>query len=282
MPNRSSTPNPTLTVLIVNYNGRKFLANCLDSISRYVSCTHEVVVVDNASVDGSVDFLRTNYPEVRLLQSSTNLGFARGNNLGAAAANGKYLLLLNNDTLLLDDVTPALDLLEGNPRIGIIGATMLDGERRWCASTGNFPSPFRLILFSSILHSFRCMTRTLHNLRSCEVDWAQGSFLLMEFKTYRLLGGLDEEYFMYVEDVDFCKRASLSGLSTVYCSDVSYVHFGGFKRGRWHLLYEGFRRYHRKFSSLPVRIAAYTVLHVGRVLRSIIYGSGARSEVCNE
>ena len=263
---------PTLTILIVNYNGLKFLPACLDSIARHVQYDHEVIVVDNASSDGSPEFLGTKYPNIKLIRNPTNSGFAAGNNLGAANAKGEYLLLLNNDTVLLNDLSPAIELVENNPGIGIVTVKMVDSNNEWRSSTGWYPSPFRLTKFSLILQSPQYLTNALKDKPYCRVDWAQGSFLLMKSERYKQLGGLDEGYFMYVEDVDLCKSAANIGLATVFCPAVTYLHFGGFEPARWYRLYDGFRRYHQKFSSTLVKAAAILVLEVGKVARIAVYG----------
>jgi GT2 family glycosyltransferase len=263
---------PTLTILIVNYNGLKFLPACLDSIARHVHCDHEVIVVDNASSDGSPDLLSTQYPDVRLIRNPTNSGFAAGNNLGAENAKGKYLLLLNNDTVLLNDLSPAIQLLEKDSGIGIVTVKMVDSNNEWRSSTGWYPSPVRLTKFSLILQPPQYLANALKDKPCCRVDWAQGSFLLMKSEIYKQLGGLDEGYFMYVEDVDLCKRAANIGLATVFCPSVSYQHFGGFEPARWYRLYDGFRRYHQKFSSTMVRTAANLVLGAGKAARAAVYG----------
>jgi GT2 family glycosyltransferase len=264
---------PTLSILIVNYNGLKFLPACLDSIARQVQCDHEVIVVDNASSDGSRELLSAKYPNVRLICNPTNAGFAGGNNLGAKNANGKYLLLLNHDTVLLNDLSPAIQLFESDTEIGIVTAKMMDSNNEWRSSTGWYPSPIRLLKFSLLLQSPQYLTNAVREKTHCRVDWAQGSFLLMRLEAYKELGGLDEGYFMYVEDVDFCKRAADIGLVTVFYPGVAYLHFGGFEPARWFRLYDGFKRYHQKFSSWPVRVAANFVLGIGKAARIAVYGA---------
>jgi GT2 family glycosyltransferase len=260
-----------LSIIIVNYNGIQFLAGCLDSIAAKVTCEHEIIVVDNASTDQSADLVESRYPSVRLIRSRQNLGFARGNNLAARQAMGRYLLLLNNDTILLDDVAPFLDLLGANPHIGVIGANMLDRNMREQACTGNFPNPARLVKFSTMLIKPHRHKVPL-GARLWAVDWVQGSFLLTSAVNWRALGGLDEQYFMYIEDTDFCKRTRLRGLRTAYCASVRYIHFGGFCTGRFHFLYTGHLRFQAKFSGILQRATAVAVLEIGLVLRMLLYG----------
>ena len=142
-------PPPILSILIVNYNGRRFIPDCLGSLRERVSLPHEVILVDNGSADGSADLVRSEFPEVRLIAEGRNHGFTAGNNLAAREARGAYLLLLNTDTILLDDPEPAVALLEQEPDIGVVGARMVDARRAYRPSTGHFPRPGRLIRIRS-------------------------------------------------------------------------------------------------------------------------------------
>jgi N-acetylglucosaminyl-diphospho-decaprenol L-rhamnosyltransferase len=133
-----------VSILILNRNGTRYIFDCLGSVREKVQGPYEVIVVDNHSSDGSPDRIAEDYPWVKLVRSDDNLGFAKGNNLAARYASGKYLLLLNYDTLLLSDITDAVRVLEAEPSIGVVGAEMfaLDGTRR--PSCARFPLPFRL------------------------------------------------------------------------------------------------------------------------------------------
>jgi GT2 family glycosyltransferase len=265
-----------LSILIVNYNGKKYLGDCLSSIKQFVTAEHEVILVDNASGDGSVEYVRNTFPEVKVIISDRNLGFAGGNNLGAHEASGKYLLLLNNDTKLLTDINPAIDLLEDDHSIGIAGAMMLDGDEKYSVSAGHFPSPPRLVRIASVYKSdgyFRHGNFPQHTQRNgFMVDWVAGSFLLMQRSLWQRLGGLDDSYFMYGEDVDFCRRMLDEGLLTAYCPTVRYVHYCGFDSSRLPLIIKGFRRYHQKFSNVFSRTAADGILFSGLILRALVYG----------
>lgn len=260
--------NPELSIIIVNHNGARFLQACLDSIQRLVTSRYEVIVVDNDSSDGSCDLMQLKYPWVKLVRSNKNLGFAAGNNLGAMHANGAFILLLNNDTVLVSDLAPAINVLKENQNIGILGAEMLDGDRASQPCTGSFPNPLRLIKFSQLF-----IKPGKHKERFANdawiVDWVQGSFLLTTANNWRALGGLDESYFMYVEDIDFCKRSSLRGLLTVYYPVVSYLHYGGYDGVRWNLLYLGHQRYQKKFHRGVIGYCSSLVLRVGLVLRLV-------------
>ena len=262
-----------LSIVIVNFNGRHFFDACLKSISEYVLFDHEVIVVDNASTDGSVDYVRKAYPKVRLIENECNVGFARGNNIGANAADGEFLLLLNSDTILLDDLTSAIAILEHDMSIGVLGARMLGKDDEYRCSSGYFPEPWRLFKLSSLYRKDGGFGKGDFEVKNSvyRVDWVEGSFLLTRMSLWRDIGGLDESYFMYVEDVDYAKRASLLGKQAVFYPFISYTHFGGYGHSRIGMLIKGFRRYHDRHSNWPKSWLANIVLDGGLIIRALIY-----------
>lgn len=256
-----------VSIVIVNFNGVSFLSDCLDSIAQNVLIPHEVVIVDNASTDGSAEYVQQNYPEINFVLSPDNLGFAGGNNLGVQHASGDYILLLNNDTILHSDLSKGLELLSKNPEVGILGARMIGRDGKDRRSYGMFPEPWRLLVLSS-LYNMNSLTKTGDPY--FRVDWVEGSFMFMRRDLWENLGGLDADYFMYVEDVDFCQTALAKGFITVYCPDIVYTHFGGYGSSRIALLFDGFRRYHLKHSSQIKRLIANIVINTGLIARLLI------------
>ena len=218
-----------LSILLVNYNGLEFLGPCLDSIHRFAGREAQVVLADNASTDGSVEALEENYPWVQILRSDRNLGFSAGNNLAGTSARGKFILLLNTDTLLMEPVAPLVDWLENHEAYGALTINMLDGNYISTACTGRFPSPLRLVLLRSMLIS----PAEYGDKEAYDADWLQGSFLLIRSDLWRKLNGFDERYFMYAEDVDLCKRILESGFRCAYLPHSEYLHFGGFTPSRF-------------------------------------------------
>lgn len=259
-----------ISIIIVNYNGAEYIAGCLNSILEHVSGEYEVIVVDNASSDQSADIVEQQYSWARLIRCEKNLGFAAGNNIGGRQARGDLILLMNNDTVLVTDLQPAAELLRRGERIGIVGADMLGRDLRSLPCAGRFPSPLRLMKFSSML--IQPAKLAANSRPPIAVDWMQGSLLFTTAENWRALSGLDEGYFMYVEDVDFCRRTADRGLRTVFCPEVRYVHFGGYDASRLYLQHAGFRRYHSKFSGWTTRMLAVSVLNLGLVARIIVYG----------
>ena len=213
-----------LSIILVNYNGLSCLPACLDSIRQFSPSGTEVIMVDNDSTDGSAAFVAREYPWVNLIESERNLGFTGGNNLAARRASGRFILLLNTDTVLLEPLAPAISWLEEHPEYGILTIGMVDAQRISRACTGRFPNPARL----AVLRAMLVDPDNYSGLEACEVDWVQGSFLLIRTGLWHSLGGLDERYFMYVEDVDLCKRARDAGFKCALLPGMRYVHIGGF------------------------------------------------------
>lgn len=233
-----------LSIIIVNYNGLKYLKNCLDSvIEKCNKISFEIIIVDNNSSDKSCIFIKQEYPKITLIESKKNKGFAGGNNLGAKKAKGKYLLLLNNDTILLDDISPIISTFKKDKSIGVIGAKMLDQNKKYLVSTGKFPNVIRLLKFSFLLNKQHEFVSGYFSKKIYFVDWVTGAFLAVSRELYLKINGLDEDYFMYVEDVDFCKKINNLGKKTAFITNISYIHFVGFKPKREIKLINGYEIY---------------------------------------
>jgi GT2 family glycosyltransferase len=265
------TTDPLLSILMVAYNSKKYLDGCLNAIKESVSCPFEVVLVDNASPEPVLDDLTLRYSWLRIIRSSRNLGFNAGNNLAAKNARGKYILLLNIDTLLLTDVEPAVRLLEADQNIAVVGARACGGSGELRPSAGHFPKARRLWWFRS-LWTKPTVSYGPSEWHAFRVDWVEGSFLMTRLENWIEIGGFDENNFLYGNDVDFCRGTADRGLAVVQCTDVRYVHFGGYEMSRARNLYAGFREYHRKFSNPLERLNADVVLWLGLLARISVYG----------
>jgi GT2 family glycosyltransferase len=263
--------NSLLSILMLTYNDSKYLDGCIKSIAGNVSCPIEVILVHNGSSEPIPDEITERYPWLRVIFSDKNLGFNAGNNLAAKNASGKYLLLLNIDTILLTDVVPALKLLAGDLKIGAVGAQAYDASGRIRPSAGHFPKPWRLWLFRT-LWSKPKLSYGPHGMHAFKVDWVEGSFLMTTLENWRAIGGFDESNQLFGNDVDFCKSTAQRGLAVVHCTDLKYVHFCGYGVKRMGNLYAGFREYHRKFSDSLERSMADFVLLTGLLLRIAAYG----------
>ena len=263
---------PLVSILLVSYNSNHHMDECLRSIERHVSATHEVILVDNGSTDGTAAHVRSAFPAVRVVESGKNLGFTGGNNLAARHARGTFLLLLNCDTVLLTDLTPGLRILQEDDRVGVVGARMYGRSGELRANTGHFPKPWRLWKFTlqwskPLQHPFGEPA-----LGAYQHDWVEGSFLLTRRSNWEGVGGMDESGFMYTEDVEFCAHTLQRGLRSVQCSRLMYLHFGGYSVERMSYLYAGYRRFHASCSSPATRQRADWVLLLGLFPRLIVFG----------
>jgi GT2 family glycosyltransferase len=256
-----------VSILIINWNGTRFIFNCLDTILAHVTVPYEVIVVDNHSTDGSPDVLAESYPWVKLIRSDDNLGFVGGNNLAATYATGKYLLLLNYDTLLQTDIADAIKALEADHRIGAVGALMYDGEGKLQPSSGHFPTPARLWIFASQWDNSSNPWPSPAGVPLQRRDRVDGSLLITRADSWKKIGGLDPAIYMYGEDVSYCRSLFELGQVSVLCTSIHYTHFVGYSHARMPYLFSCFRRYHRKFSPRSVQIQADLVLRIGLILR---------------
>lgn len=247
-----------LSVIIVNYNGRKQLKACFDSLYAQLSdIDFEIIVVDNNSSDDSCGFITESYPDVRLIQSPENLGFGRGNNIGVANAVSDLVLLLNNDTILLDSPLPAIRNLLANPDYGVITINMLDANSNYIPAIGRFPTPLRLVKLS-LLNDTReaFISGKFDTGTDYKADWVTGSFMLMRRRDFESVGGFDSDYFMYVEDVDLCKKLADIGKSSIFMPAMRYIHFVGFRPANENMLTEGYRIYvHKHFTQMQALTA---------------------------
>jgi N-acetylglucosaminyl-diphospho-decaprenol L-rhamnosyltransferase len=260
-----------LSILLLTYNDVRYLEGCLDSIQKNVADPFEVILIDNGSSEKIPDSLRERFTWLRVIRSDKNLGFNAGNNLAARHASGKYLLILNIDTLLLTPVEPAIRLLQNDPRIGAVGAEArhANGKRR--PSAGHFPKPNRLWLFKSLWVKPKAVWGPSES-QAFKVDWVEGSFLLTRSEDWNAIGGFDEKHFMFGNDVNFCRSVYQRGQVVVQCAVLKYVHFCGYGNSRMGNLYAGFRDFHKTFSSPTEQRAVDRVLRIGLIFRIVAYG----------
>lgn len=223
-----------LSIVIVNWNTCDMLAKCLDSIFQTVRAfAYEIIVVDNSSTDGSVEMVRTQFPSVRLIENQQNVGFTQANNQALAASCGRYVLLLNSDT----EVQPgALDAMvrfvDAHPAAGAAGAHLLNSDGSFQASHTDFPTLWRESLILSSLG--RALLRPSYPSYGPEVekgpqhvDYTEGACLLVRRQAVEQVGGLDEGFFMYAEEVDWCYRMKQAGWEVWYLPQVRIIHHGG-------------------------------------------------------
>lgn len=227
-----------LSIIIVSYNTKNILRDCLQSVLRHaLGIAYEIIVVDNASRDESVAMLRQEFPSVKVIANSDNSGFAKANNQGMAAAQGRYLLLLNSDTLILDNGLKAvMEFADRQPDAGVIGCKVLNRDESLQYSCSHDPSLLTELMFfgkAIIHHAWDPLThykfmKYWDHAQTKPVDCLFGCFLWIRREVVQQLGGLDEKFFMYYEDVEFCRRVRGSKRFRIfYFPEVSIVHLGG-------------------------------------------------------
>jgi N-acetylglucosaminyl-diphospho-decaprenol L-rhamnosyltransferase len=256
-----------LSVIIVSWNVREYLAKCLDSLGT-IGNEPEVIVVDSGSTDGTVDMLRSRYPGVRLLPQAENIGFTRGNNIGLAAAQGRYLMLLNPDTEIIDDTLRQMVVyLDAHPDVGVVGPHTLNSDGSHQSTRRRFPTFATALFESTWLQRLaprrvldRYYVRDIRDTDTADVDWVQGSALMLRREVYAQIGGLDEKYIMFSEEMDWCKRAKLAGWRVVYLGGARIIHHGGKSTDQVvasrHIYFQQSKlRYFRKFHGSPVALA---------------------------
>lgn len=225
-----------LSIILVSWNTRDLLDECLASIYAHQgSLTLEVIVVDSASADGTVEHVRQHYPQVILLPQEQNIGFTRGNNVGLKRANGRHLLLLNPDTVVMEGLLQGMvDFLDQQPAYGIVGPYTINTDGSTQSSRRHFPNRAIAILESTWLQPLApsgllawYYISEPHDRATLDVDWVQGHALMARRAVYEQIGGLDTDFVMYFEEVDWCKRAQLQGWKTKFLGDVTVLHHGG-------------------------------------------------------
>lgn len=225
---------PDLSIIIVNWNTRELLAGCLQSIYETTSdLDFEVIVVDNASSDGSPSVLRKRFPRVQLVENRENVGFARANNQAIALSRGRYLLLFNTDAIATPGAIRSLtSLADAEPRAGIVGATLLNPDGSFQASYTPFPTLRQEFLILTglgrLLRGQWYPSRGPEDERGPQVvDYVEGACMLARRQAIEEVGELDEAYFMYAEEVDWCYAMKQAGWQVWYQPAAKVIHLGG-------------------------------------------------------
>jgi len=231
---------PDLSIVIVNWNVRDLLGRCLMSaLSPPAEQTPlydsvEIIVVDNASTDGSVDMLQAEFPQVTLVANADNRGFPAANNQGIAAAQGRYVLALNPDTEILGDALVTLvRYMDAHPDVGIVGPQLLNPDGGVQSSRRRFPTLPILFLESTWLESLapRALRRYYFLDQpddiTLDVDWITGAAMLARREAVQQVGGMDEGFFMYSEELDWCRRVKAAGWRVVYHPVAQIIHYVG-------------------------------------------------------
>ena len=226
-----------VSIVIVNWNTRDLLRGCLRSIyDQSKSFAYEVIVIDNASSDGSIEMLRVEFPDVHAIANDQNRGFAAANNQGIRLAKGRYVLLLNPDTVILDHaIDRCIRFADTHPDIGVVGCQVLEDGTRIQRTGFCFPSPWNLLLTLAGLPKVFPGSRLFDRPElgwwkrdsQQDIDVISGMFMLTRRKAIEQVGLMDECYFVYAEEADWCYRFFRMGWRRVFFPEAKIVHLDG-------------------------------------------------------
>ena len=242
-----------LSVIIVSYDSRFFLELCLRSLKESINkIESEVIVIDNNSNDDTINMVESLFPHVLLIKNKINLGFASANNLGVKKAKGKHICLLNPDTVVPEDFfSRIIKFKESKNSIGIVGCKMIDGQGKFLPeSKRNLPNTLMVLKrFIGLKNNY--YFDNIYKDEISAVDVLCGAIMFLEKKDFQKVGGFDEKYFMFGEDIDLSHKILNQGLKNYYLGDLSIIHYKGESTNKNHKYYKSFYGamgiYYRKY-----------------------------------
>lgn len=233
--NGQPSAQPALTVLLVSYNTKSLLTPCFDALEAALAGVsgHSIIVVDNASADGSAAYLQENFPQAEVIALDRNIGFGRANNFALTRVDSPYLLLLNTDAFVAkDSITASLDYMASHPDCGILGVRLIGRDGVLQPSCRFFPTPLNSFISRAGLQKWFPKARLIDDMawdhateRDC--DWVPGCFYLVRREVVQQVGLFDPRYFLYFEEVDHCFAAKRAGWKVAFYPHTSVVHLGG-------------------------------------------------------
>ncbi len=235
-----------LSIVTVSENIKKLLRECLDSVyKKGGEVAFEVLIYDQSSTDGTPEMIEKEFPQVKLLKNRKNIGFGPSNNVAMKKALGRYILLLNPDTKIIqkDIFKQMIDWMDGHPEVGISSCALLNPDRTYQGSGGYFPTLFRVFAWMSFIDDLPIIDRLIkpyHPMhpwspfykgedyfdQAHKQDWVTGAYFLIRREVIEEIGYFDEDYFAYVEEVDYCFRAAKKGWEIWYLPKWKTIHYG--------------------------------------------------------
>ena len=226
-----------VSIIIVNWNTKGLLRDCLSSVYEHAGeVDYEIIVIDNASTDGSAGMVKNDFRQVILIENSENRGFAAANNQGMVVAKGRYVLLLNSDTVVLDNsIANTMRFAEENPQAAVTGCRVLNPDRTLQRTCFMFPSILNMLLSSTYLYKLFPKNRFFGREQMTwwdrsdvrNVDVVTGCFMLVRREAIEQVGVMDERFFMYGEETDWCYRFWKKGWTVMFAPVGEIIHFGG-------------------------------------------------------
>lgn len=228
---------PDISIVIVSFNTKNLTRKCINCVIKHASYTkYEIIVVDNASKDGSADMITKEFPWINLIKLPDNKGFAGGNRPGMKIARGRYILLLNSDAFISEDtLEKSISFMDEHPNIGILGCKLTNPDGSMQPSARMLPGPLNKLLTISGLADRYSKSRFFGRVDFSwwdhstprNVGWVVGAFFLIRRETMEEIGYLDDRYFLYFEEVDYCLTAKRAGWDVVFYPYTEVVHLGG-------------------------------------------------------
>lgn len=218
-----------LSVIILNYNVRYFLELCIKSVEQAItSIDAEIIVIDNNSSDDSCNMVRQTFPSVKLISNSDNIGFAKANNQAVKQAKGEYICILNPDTVVSEDAfVKLLEFIKAKSNIGAVGCKLIDGSGAFLPESKRNVPVVKVAAQKVFGNGNKYYASNLKENEIGKVDVLVGAFMFMKKEVYNQVGGFDEDYFMYGEDVDLSYKLLQSGLQNYYFGEIECIHFKG-------------------------------------------------------
>ncbi len=279
-------PSIRVSIIIVSWNAKAYLDLCLASISdKTCAAPWEIIVVDNASTDGSPELVTQKYPHVRLIRNETNLGFAKANNIGATYSRGQYLGFINSDVEVLDaGITRLVDYCDSHPEAGLVGPHIYGADGKTQRSCRGFPTLWNMLcralaldtLFPrlKIVSGYSLSYWPQNELK--QVDILSGCFWLARKTAVAQVGLLDENFFIYGEDMDWCKRFRKGGWKLAYVPAAEAIHYGGASSANDPVRFfvemqRADLQYWRKHHARPVAACYFVITCIHMLIRTIAY-----------
>ncbi len=264
-----------VSVIIVNWNTAQITRDCLESVYQQTDgIDFEVIVIDNASSDDSVAVIKEKFPQVVLIENDDNAGFAAANNQGMKSVKGRYILLLNSDTIVLDGaIQKTQSFADAHLKAGIVGCRVLNPDKTLQPSCFMFPSILNMFLWVTylfkIFHNSRFFGREWMSWwdreDKREIDVVTGCFMLVRREALEQVGMMDEQFFMYFEETDWCWRFKQAGWKVMFTPSAKIIHLGGVSSGQiktkmvnqWR---KSMLLYYKKHKSLLAYVSAWLLI----------------------
>ncbi len=280
---RKNDPQVDLSIVVVSFNTLEMTRECLTSVYQHLEgLTAQVIVVDNNSSDGSSAMVQNEFPSAELIVNADNRGFAAANNQGFELASGQYVLLLNSDTIVLGNVLKqSIDYLVNHSKVGAMGCRVLNTDKTMQPTCSGYPTLFRLLAMTLALDRLsplfdKYLLRSWRRDAEREVEVISGCYLLTRREVLEQIGGLDERFFFFGEETDWCLHMRKSGWKLMFAPVGEIVHHGGgsvkkLNHRRDLMLTEATIRLHRKNGGLVSAFAAFSILAVFNYSRALAW-----------